>query len=1045
MFSSVPMLSATTSAHSEPSFSEDEAGTHTPPLPSLLSNILGNHGQSLNDLEVLDSDFNDEGGSLSEASDLNQDSNHTLVPSALPTDDIEHSWTSPITGTREERTAKSRAKGARYRREAKEKALHRKLQEKVEEVLCLMKAQDIRLGQFLTFVFNPTNKNGKLCYNQFFQFPIEMTQVLDFWLASSAGPELEAWAADHIAEILAKEAKAVTASKILQTQDKIVDDNMVQSFNLSSLRGKLNSLAPVGLQMLTAMSTSPRAHSEHKERRKARRELIVSSTLLTCLGEYSRSNNLAKRMTGLYLFSTGAQRQTITVLSTLGLSESYTNIVTKNLRRDGKKTLEYVGQTESEGQASGPNFILLDRRRSIYTGTLCQLSESMLNMARSIASTGLCFTVYDNINMMFRRAEQVVGRHDSQENGTCATLVPLFKAKPEDLKICAFQDQYLRAPKLKLSDILHTPEEANSFNELLTFTILRIIVNHGGTDFVRFRADLEKNQPCTPEKIALHKTTIHPLETWPINESTILGNIAVEEAIRTTLLQNDTDNPGCSERLRFHAGDQLSLARFRAIENIRAGQETGFNSFFGSTWIPGLFHAKMADMLGLLQTHWGKPNTGTRNPGSLWFHNTRLGRLPITLSSPPSYRVSRDLVYVSLYARVLHCLLLVSNTGSLEQYSAKFKTWKELVNHAKLILERYTQGSTVLELRESRGNQTGKDSMNGDMIFENAILFLRDALISREFTDAVKAGDSGRVLLVLKVWALGFRGCGRTKYAHEMLHIIHHLTNILTPEIRTIILNNWLVNPTGNPNSWVEVDLLQEHLNYWIKTFYKAHGSNASWEWLTLISPCVDMLRQLARNFHQMLGADQGTRHAPPQLSKDIESLMNSLSEHKVYEMQKGRTLDDDDPPVKDIISVGFHSLTSGTKSPLNEYNEAFVKLQRRRRMNPVQRDSNSIPEQEVDNHEKPDELTSSNPTSVTNTPIESDISAPCAQEVDDVNDVEMEEPVGELDQMMEDLEQGKVDSLFPVEAEEDVALDMDTVAVGDASDDDSMYTSDED
>ncbi|KAF9568626.1 hypothetical protein CPC08DRAFT_624950 [Agrocybe pediades] len=467
-----------------------------------------------------------------------------------------------------------------------------------------------------------------------------------------------------------------------------------------------------------------------------------------------------------------------------------------------------------------------------------------------------------------------------------------------------------------------------------------------------------------------------------------------------------------------------------------------------SPWIPGLFHAKMADMLGLLNTHWGKPNTGTRNPGSLWFHNTRLGRLPITLSSPPSFRVSRDLVFVSLYARVLHCLLLVSNTTSLEEYTKKFTTWAELVNHAKLIFRDYAQGSTVLKLREDRENETGGKKGEGDMIFENAILFLRDALISREFTDAVKAGDSGRVVLILKIWALGFRGNGRTKYAHEMLHIIHHLTNILTPEIRTIILNNWLVNPTGNPNSWVEVDLLQEHLNYWIKTFYKAHGSNASWEWLALVSPCVDMLRQLARNFHQMLGADQGTRHAPPQLSKDIESLMNSLSEHKVYEMQKGRTLDEDDQPVKDIISAGFHSLTTGAKSPLNEYNEAFVKLQRRRRMDPVQVQKDKLAQQHNDGKPEEQPLTEEHTSAIPNTGVPTqaiDVSLHASEVGNDIEDVEMEEPVGELEQMMDDLERGKVDLLFPVEEEDDVALDMDIVVDADASDDDSMYTSDED
>jgi hypothetical protein len=30
----------------------------------------------------------------------------------------------------------------------------------------------------------------------------------------------------------------------------------------------------------------------------------------------------------------------------------------------------------------------------------------------------------------------------------------------------------------------------------------------------------------------------------------------------------------------------------------------------------------------------------------------------------------------------------------------------------------------------------------------------------------------GRVVLVLKTWALGFRGNGRTKYAYEMIHLI---------------------------------------------------------------------------------------------------------------------------------------------------------------------------------------------------------------------------------------------------------------------------------
>ena len=64
------------------------------------------------------------------------------------------------------------------------------------------------------------------------------------------------------------------------------------------------------------------------------------------------------------------------------------------------------------------------------------------------------------------------------------------------------------------------------------------------------------------------------------------------------------------------------------------------------------------------------------------------------------------------------------------------------------------------------------------MVHENTILFLCDALVSHEFTDAIKIGDSRQVVLVLKVWALSFRGNGQTKYAYEMLHITHNLTHV---------------------------------------------------------------------------------------------------------------------------------------------------------------------------------------------------------------------------------------------------------------------------
>jgi hypothetical protein len=76
----------------------------------------------------------------------------------------------------------------------------------------------------------------------------------------------------------------------------------------------------------------------------------------------------------------------------------------------------------------------------------------------------------------------------------------------------------------------------------------------------------------------------------------------------------------------------------------------------------------------------------------------------------------------------------------------------------------------------------------GDMVFENAILFVRNALLTREFADAIKAGDSGRIVLILKLFAFTYRGNGRSKYAHGMLHVLHNIVNVWSDGLRYVFL-----------------------------------------------------------------------------------------------------------------------------------------------------------------------------------------------------------------------------------------------------------------
>ena len=260
-------------------------------------------------------------------------------------------------------------------------------------------------------------------------------------------------------------------------------------------------------------------------------------------------------------------------------------------------------------------------------------------------------------------------------------------------------------------------------------------------------------EPHSDFRIDMHKSEIYPLPAMNINEASTMGNAEVIDAVMEELNVN-TSKPEFCENLKLVAGDQLSIARLRAVLAARVGNEGGASSLWWALFIPGLFHCKIAATNGFLQTHFGHPNHDLKDPASLSSHNTLLQRKPIVLSSLPPFRTCHDLIFISLYARVLHCLLKVSGAQSLESFSDTGKlTWSVLCGHAEAVVDTFTDGRMVDNLRCSRRQEDEAQrapcdrqeggGLAGDIVFENAVLFLRDGLILREFSDAIKSGDSG--------------------------------------------------------------------------------------------------------------------------------------------------------------------------------------------------------------------------------------------------------------------------------------------------------------
>lgn len=106
--------------------------------------------------------------------------------------------------------------------------------------------------------------------------------------------------------------------------------------------------------------------------------------------------------------ATGAQRQHFAVLGSLGISMGYTSIITHSTS-GGQSNGNPNGDLGHETTVPGHSVEPTRKQKQRTPGILHQLSQACRKSARDVAATSLFVTVYDNINMMIRVAEQVLG------------------------------------------------------------------------------------------------------------------------------------------------------------------------------------------------------------------------------------------------------------------------------------------------------------------------------------------------------------------------------------------------------------------------------------------------------------------------------------------------------------------------------------------------------------------------------------------------------------------------------------------------------------
>ena len=104
-----------------------------------------------------------------------------------------------------------------------------------------------------------------------------------------------------------------------------------------------------------------------------------------------------------------------------------------------------------------------------------------------------------------------------------------------------------------------------------------------------------------------------------------------------------------------------------------------------------------------------------------------------------------------------------------------------------------------------------------DEVLAHGILFLCDALIFYEFSEAIQDANVGRMWLVYDFWVFMMRGAGCHNYSNEILEMKAQFEHEFPETLRDIMEHTWLVNRWGIPGRSIPTDLYLEHNNGFIK------------------------------------------------------------------------------------------------------------------------------------------------------------------------------------------------------------------------------------
>ncbi|KIL64922.1 hypothetical protein M378DRAFT_186629 [Amanita muscaria Koide BX008] len=287
-------------------------------------------------------------------------------------------------------------------------------------------------------------------------------------------------------------------------------------------------------------------------------------------------------------------------------------------------------------------------------------------------------------------------------------------------------------------------------------------------------------------------------------------------------------------------GDLLTKERIESIQASRQIEETPKRRTQYVLPLMGLFHFKMACADAFWKI-WILPKEGRLDCNSLWQH---IGILRAAESNKfngkPGFHRVHDIIHQDLQALILDCWRVEvksqnSSWNSLNEFAASNPTWGLIVKMSEDIVKKFVATTESVEA------QCAKSMADRDICFENQTLRNRDELLYVDLSLAMNEGDVGRVEASFLPWINIFKAVGKHKYAAHTMRFMYYMRSVYPEDLKKIIRQNWLCNPTGQRKGFRAIDWLVERINWYLKVFHAGSGPTRTIKRVINESPLIEI------------------------------------------------------------------------------------------------------------------------------------------------------------------------------------------------------------